>query len=121
MSYRNLLIEKEKGLGWIIINRPDKLNVLNAETVKELYEAFFSLQESSGVRVVILTGAGDKAFIAGADLLLICQDQQKVVRAVQAVSKAHADRVISPERLQASLERLDKVRARFLYQVASKF
>jgi len=68
VSYRNLLIEKEKGIGWIIINRPDKLNALNAETVKELYEAFLSLQESSGVRAVILTGAGDKAFIAGADI-----------------------------------------------------
>jgi enoyl-CoA hydratase len=68
VGYKNLLIKKEEGIGWIIINRPDKLNALNAETVKELYEAFLSLQESSDVRIVILTGAGDKAFIAGADI-----------------------------------------------------
>lgn len=68
VGYKNLLIEKEEGIGWIIINRPDKLNALNAETIKELYEAFLSLQESSDVRVVLLTGAGEKAFIAGADI-----------------------------------------------------
>lgn len=68
MGYKNLLVEKKEGIGWIIINRPDKLNALNAETIKELYEAFLSLQESSDVRVVILMGAGEKAFIAGADI-----------------------------------------------------
>ncbi|MBN1223641.1 MAG: enoyl-CoA hydratase/isomerase family protein [Candidatus Aminicenantes bacterium] len=68
MAYKNLLIKKESGIGWIVINRPDKLNALNAETIKELYEAFLSLQESPEVLVVILTGSGDKAFIAGADI-----------------------------------------------------
>ncbi len=68
MGYKNLLIKKEEEIGWISINRPDKLNALNSEIIKELYEAFLSLQESSDVRVVILTGAGEKAFIAGADI-----------------------------------------------------
>lgn len=68
MGYKNLLIQKKDGIGQIIINRPDKLNALNAETVKELYEAFLSLQESPDVRVIIFTGSGEKAFIAGADI-----------------------------------------------------
>lgn len=68
MGYKNLVIKKEEGIGWVIINRPDKLNALNAETIKELYEAFLSVQESADVRAVILTGAGEKAFIAGADI-----------------------------------------------------
>ena len=66
MGYKNLLTQKQDGVGWIIINRPDKLNALNSKTIKELYEAFLSLQESPDVRVIILTGSGEKAFIAGA-------------------------------------------------------
>lgn len=68
MGYKNILIKKEDRIGWIIINRPDKLNALNTDTIKELYEAFLSLQESPEVGVVILTGSGEKAFIAGADI-----------------------------------------------------
>ena len=65
MGYKNLLIKKEEGIGWIIINRPDKLNALNAETIKELYEAFLSLQESSDVRVVIFTGEARRLLLLG--------------------------------------------------------
>jgi len=68
MGYKNLLIQKQDGVGRIIINRPDRLNALNMETIKELYEAFLSLQESPDVQMVILTGSGEKAFIAGADI-----------------------------------------------------
>lgn len=68
MTYKNVITKKEEGLGWIIINRPDKLNALNAETIKELHEAFLSFEGDSEVRVVILTGTGEKAFVAGADI-----------------------------------------------------
>lgn len=68
MEYKNVLTKKEEGLGWIIINRPDRLNALNAETIKELYHAFLSFEGDSEVKTVILTGSGEKAFVAGADI-----------------------------------------------------
>lgn len=68
MEYKNVLTKKEDGLGWIIINRPDRLNALNAETIKELYQAFLSFEGDSEVKAVILTGSGEKAFVAGADI-----------------------------------------------------
>lgn len=68
MDYVNVLVRKEVPLGWIIINRPDKLNALNAETIRELYSAFISLRDDPEIRSVILTGSGDKAFVAGADI-----------------------------------------------------
>lgn len=68
MVYRNLITRKEKGVGWIIINRPEKLNALNTETIKELKEAFLSFEDDPEVKAVILTGSGKKAFVAGADI-----------------------------------------------------
>jgi len=68
VEYKNLLTKKGDGIGWITINRPDKLNALNIETVLELRSAFLEFQEDPEVRVVILTGSGEKAFIAGADI-----------------------------------------------------
>lgn len=68
MGFDNLLTKKENGLGWVFINRPDKLNALNARTVKEIGEAFASYKEDPEVKAVILTGTGEKAFIAGADI-----------------------------------------------------
>ncbi|MGD2245766.1 MAG: enoyl-CoA hydratase-related protein [Candidatus Aminicenantes bacterium] len=68
MGFENVIVNKEDGLGFITVNRPDKLNALNAQTVEELHEAFLSFQEDSDVKAVILTGSGDKAFIAGADI-----------------------------------------------------
>jgi len=68
VDYANLLVKKEPPLGYIIINRPEKLNALNAETIKDLYSAFLSFREVAEIRVVILTGSGEKAFVAGADI-----------------------------------------------------
>jgi enoyl-CoA hydratase len=68
VDYVNVQLRKEAPLGWIIINRPDKLNALNAETIKELYSAFMSLRDDPEIKIVILTGSGDKAFVAGADI-----------------------------------------------------
>ncbi|UCE40943.1 MAG: enoyl-CoA hydratase/isomerase family protein [Candidatus Aminicenantes bacterium] len=64
----NVQVRKEPPLGWIVINRPDKLNALNAETIRELYAAFLSLRDDPEIKSVILTGSGDKAFVAGADI-----------------------------------------------------
>jgi enoyl-CoA hydratase len=68
MAYRNLLIEDRGAVRRITINRPDKLNALNRETINELAIAFGQAQADDAVRVVILAGSGEKAFVAGADI-----------------------------------------------------
>jgi enoyl-CoA hydratase len=68
MAYDNLIVTEENGLGWIFVNRPDKLNALNRKTIDELKAAFRAFRENAGTAAVILTGSGEKAFIAGADI-----------------------------------------------------
>ena len=68
MEFKNLLFKQEEGIGFVTINRPDKLNALNIETIKELEELFTHLKDNQEVKVVIITGAGEKAFVAGADI-----------------------------------------------------
>jgi len=68
MSYKNLLVEIEKNVATVTINRPEKLNALNNETLNEIYDAFLSIEHYAEVRTVILTGSGEKAFVAGADI-----------------------------------------------------
>ncbi|MFQ3174651.1 MAG: enoyl-CoA hydratase [Flavobacterium sp.] len=68
MSYKNILIEKENSIATITINRPTKLNALNTETIQELHKAFQELERNPETRVVILSGSGEKAFVAGADI-----------------------------------------------------
>ncbi len=68
MTYENLLVEKNLPIAQVTINRPRVLNALNHKTLEELECAFYDLQRDDGVRVVILTGSGPKAFVAGADI-----------------------------------------------------
>jgi enoyl-CoA hydratase len=68
MAYETLLYEIRHAIGYITINRPEKLNALNRTVMQELLECFQGMQKDNDVRVVILTGAGDKAFAAGADI-----------------------------------------------------
>ena len=67
-DFSYITLERRDPLAIVTINRPDKLNALNAATVAEVREAFEALRTDGGVRGVILTGAGEKAFIAGADI-----------------------------------------------------
>jgi len=68
MSYQNIVAEHEGHLGFITIDRPKKLNALNKATIKELHDAFVTLDEDKDIRVIIITGSGEKAFVAGADI-----------------------------------------------------
>jgi enoyl-CoA hydratase/carnithine racemase len=68
MSFENLLIERDAGVVVLTVNRPKVLNALNTQTLDELRRAILDLKHDAAVRAVILTGAGEKAFVAGADI-----------------------------------------------------
>ena len=68
MSESPLLIDTQDGIRTITVNRPDKLNALNSATLDALHQAFDEAAMDATVRVVVLTGAGEKAFVAGADI-----------------------------------------------------
>jgi enoyl-CoA hydratase len=68
MGYENLLYEKRHGIGFITFNRPKVLNALNRKTMEELRDILSDAREGDEVRVLILTGAGEKSFVAGADI-----------------------------------------------------
>lgn len=68
MKYENILLTIENKIGTITINRPTKLNALNKTTILELHNAIKVLSKNKDVRVLILTGSGEKAFVAGADI-----------------------------------------------------
>jgi enoyl-CoA hydratase len=68
MKFDNILVKKDAQIAKVIINRPKKLNALNKTTIEELQSAFKELENDSKVKIVILTGSGDKAFVAGADI-----------------------------------------------------
>ncbi len=68
MAYENLLYEKRDQIGFITFNRPKVLNALNRKTMEELNQILIAAREDEKVRVLILTGAGEKSFVAGADI-----------------------------------------------------
>ncbi len=68
MNFENILFEKKNSIAYVTVNRPKVLNALNMATMDELRAAFHNIKNDGSVRVVILTGAGEKAFIAGADI-----------------------------------------------------
>ena len=67
-TYQNIKFENKNGIVHLTINRPDKLNALNMQTVTEIGDAFQVIYDSAEVKAVIITGEGDKAFVAGADI-----------------------------------------------------
>ena len=68
MGYENILYEKRDGIAFITFNRPKVLNALNRQTVEELRDALLDARDDDSVRALILTGAGEKSFVAGADI-----------------------------------------------------
>jgi enoyl-CoA hydratase len=73
MAYENLLYERKDRIGTITVNRPERLNALNVRTIQELAAVLSEAAEDQGVRVLIVTGAGEKAFVAGADIKELAQ------------------------------------------------
>ena len=98
MAYRNLETSLRGAVRTIVVNRPDKLNALNRETLNELTLAFAQAAQDDAVRVVVLTGAGEKAFVAGADIA-----EMSGYTPVQAQGFSR-----SGQRLMTSIERLGK-------------
>lgn len=85
MAYQNLLLEQtEPGIYLLIINRPQALNALNAATLDELAQAVAQVGADTGARALLVTGAGEKAFVAGAD---ISEMQQLSAAQAQAFSE----------------------------------
>ena len=68
MTLENIIIEHEKGIATIFINRPEKLNALNKATIEELHETLKMAEQNPEIKVIVLTGSGEKAFVAGADI-----------------------------------------------------
>jgi enoyl-CoA hydratase len=68
MALENIILEHEKGIATIFINRPEKLNALNKATIQELHDTLELIDTNPNVRVIIITGSGQKAFVAGADI-----------------------------------------------------
>jgi enoyl-CoA hydratase len=67
-DYENILIEKKNSIAYVTVNRPKVLNALNMATMEDLRRAFHDIKQDSAIRVVIMSGSGEKAFIAGADI-----------------------------------------------------
>ena len=68
MTFDNLLIERDDAVAIVTLNRPKLLNALNSQTLTELASAMTAFKDDTGVRAIVLTGAGEKSFVAGADI-----------------------------------------------------
>jgi enoyl-CoA hydratase/carnithine racemase len=96
-----VLIEKQDRIATITVNRPDKMNALNAEVRVSLAMAFEQVRQDDDVRVVILTGSGDKAFVAGADIAEF-KGAPAVTRPATSASPATRPSWVSPRPIWAS-------------------
>lgn len=89
MSFETLLVERDGAVAVVTVNRPKVLNALNSQTIGELHRAMLDLQQDDGIRAIVLTGAGEKSFVAGADInelaVLSPEEGQRHARTGQAV------------------------------------
>ena len=81
MSFDNLLVQRESGVAVLTVQRPQRLNALDARTLDELRQAALDFQQDDSIRCVIVTGAGDRAFVAGADIAELAKDTSDGARA----------------------------------------
>lgn len=99
MPYENILVDREDGVGILTVNRPNVLNALNDATVAEIDAAFDEFGADEAVRAIIVTGAGEKAFVAGADI--------NELRALKGAGDA-IRKVTEGHRLLRKIENLNK-------------
>lgn len=95
MAYLNLLYEKGDGIGVVTINRPAARNALNSAVYHELFQLFNEIESDPEVRVVIITGSGDKAFVAGADVAEMQPMNTVEIRRFIAAARVASDRIWS--------------------------
>lgn len=92
MSFETLLVERDGAVAVVTVNRPTVLNALNSQTITELQRAMHELQQDAEIRAIVLTGAGEKSFVAGADInelaVLSPAEGQQHARRGQAVFDA---------------------------------
>jgi enoyl-CoA hydratase len=98
MNYQNILFEIKNHIGLVTINRPDKLNALNNQTINEIEDVIKSIKSNSEIFVVVITGSGEKAFVAGADIAEL--NNLEVISAKEFSEKGN--------RVFRSIETLDK-------------
>jgi enoyl-CoA hydratase len=98
MSYENILLEVSEGVATITVNRPKVLNALNHQTLTELAHAFDAVRDDANARALLVTGSGDKAFVAGADI-----NELAKMQAMEAKQKAFFG-----QQVFSRLERLGK-------------
>jgi enoyl-CoA hydratase len=98
MDYQNILFAVEDGVATLTFNRPKALNAMNSETIAELRAAVNSCKADEAIKVLVLTGAGDRAFVAGADIaemqkmrpqemLAFCELGQETLRLMETMPK----------------------------------
>ncbi len=93
MDYKTLLYEKNDGIGIVTINRPNVLNAVNTEVFVEIADLFNQIEDDTDVRVVILTGSGDKAFISGGDIADMQPRNSIEILRFQALGKKASDAI----------------------------
>jgi len=98
MNYQNILYEIKNHIGLVTINRPDKLNALNNQTINEIEDVIKSIKSNPDIFIVVITGSGEKAFVAGADIAEL--NNLEVISAKEFSEKGN--------RVFRSIETLDK-------------
>jgi enoyl-CoA hydratase len=93
MTYETLLYEKAGGIATVTINRPESLNALNFRVYSELYEVFGEIEKDNEVRVVILTGSGEKAFVAGSDITEMAPQSSQEIASFVDIARQASDRI----------------------------
>jgi enoyl-CoA hydratase len=93
VTYQTILFKKEDYIGIVTINRPESLNALNSTVYSELYELFGEIEKDAEVRVIILTGSGEKAFVAGSDITEMAPQNSMEIAAFVEVARQASDRI----------------------------
>jgi len=86
--YQSVIVKKEEGIGWVTLNRPQKLNTLTVEMIDEIQSVLNEFEADKDVRCIVLTGAGDRAFSAGVDVTALTRLTHAT--AVEVYSKGQA-------------------------------